>query len=160
MSRWTRGAVACAAAALALTGCSGDPVEVSGPAPAGAAAEACQALVDAVPDTPGDQERREVEGDGIGAAWGDPPVVLSCGVGVPEGFDEFSTCLEVDGVGWFVPPEQEADLSVDVLLTAVGFEPRVSLLVPVELRGGPSAALLTELAAPMKETLELVDACA
>ena len=148
--------------ALLAGGCSGQPVvEIDGPAVSGATADSCAALLDALPENLAEEDRREVDaGDGSGAAWGDPPLVLTCGVGVPEGFDRFAKCLEVDGVGWFVPPAQEQDLESEVLLTAVGFEPRVSLLVPPELRGGASAAALTELAGPISEKLRLTDACA
>src|SRR3546814_13080570 len=66
-------------------------------------------LVAGLPTTLAGLESRELSGDTeYGAAWGDPAIVLTCGVGVPDGFDEFSACTEVSGVGWFVPPEQES----------------------------------------------------
>jgi hypothetical protein len=143
-----------------LAGCSGGPVEIDGEPPSGADLAACEALVDDLPDELGDQRLREVSAEAYAAAWGDPALVLTCGVAEPEEFDPFSQCVEIDGVGWFVPPAQEEDPAADVLLTAVGFSPRVSLLVPAELRGGTSAAALSELAGPVKRHLELVDACA
>ena len=96
---------------------------------------------------------------GYGAAWGDPAIVLTCGVGVPAEFDEFSACTEASGVGWFVPPEQEDDQGSDVLLTAVSYSPRVSLFVPADRRGAPSADALATLADPVREHLTLVDEC-
>lgn len=136
-------------------------MEVTGDQPAAADREACATLVEALPETLAEAERREVTPTGYAAAWGDdPPLVLTCGVGVPEGFSDTSRCLEVGGVGWYVPPAQEEDLESDVLLTAVGLSPRVSLLVPADLRGGTSASALTQLAGPLHAHLELVDPCA
>ena len=40
------------------------------------------------------------------AAWGDPAIVLRCGVGEPASFDQFSTCQIVNGVAWYIPDEQ------------------------------------------------------
>jgi hypothetical protein len=160
-SWWTRGVVACAPVlGLLLAGCSGGTVEVDAPDLDAADAETCAALLGDLPGELAGLTGREVSDPDVGAAWGDPAMVLTCGAGRPDGFDRFSQCQEVDGVGWFVPPEQEEDLDADILLTAVGFEPAVSLLVPAEHRGGESAAALTALAGPVKDHLELVDACA
>jgi hypothetical protein len=123
-------------------------------------ARACADLVDDLPDELGGLAAREVSDPAAGAAWGDPPLVLTCGAGRPPEFDRFSQCQEIEGVGWFVPPDQEEDLDADILLTAVGYRPAVSLLVPAEHRGGTSAAALTALAGPVADHLELVDRCA
>ncbi len=155
----TRGAVACAIALL-VTGCSAGPVEIDAPELSAADQRTCSDLVAALPATLAGLDSREVSGDtAYGAAWGDPAIVLTCGVGVPAGFDQFSACTDVSGVGWFVPPEQEADQSADVLLTAVGYAPRVSLLIPSSQRGAPSAAALATLAKPVREHLALRDDC-
>ena len=127
----------------------------------GAGRTACEAFLDAVPDELAGESRREVVGDtSLGRAWGDPALVLTCGAGDPPEFDRFSSCLEVNGVGWFAPPSQDEDQESDVLLTAVGHRPRVSLLVPAERRGEGVAAALTALAGPVEDHLELVDECA
>ena len=117
-------------------------------------------MLDDVPAELAGEPRRDVAGDtSLGRAWGDPALVLTCGAEVPPEFDRFSSCLEVNGIGWFAPPSQEEDQGSDVLLTAVGQRPRVSLLVPAERRGEAVAAALTELSGPVREHLELVDDC-
>ncbi len=142
------------------TGCSSGPVEIDTPELSATDQQACRAFVDDLPATFAGQETRETSGDtAYGAAWGDPALVVTCGVGVPDGFDEFSACTDVSGVGWFVPPEQEADQDSEALLTAVGYTPRVSLLVPADRRGGPSADALATLSELVKRDLTLVDDC-
>ena len=158
-----RGVVACtalAAAAPLLTACSAGPVEIDAGRLQPADQRACRDLVADLPATLAGLDARELSGDTeYGAAWGDPAIVLTCGVGVPEEFDEFSACTEVSGVGWFVPPEQEKEQDSDVLLTAVGYTPLVSLLVPADQRGAPSADALAALARPVREHLTLRDEC-
>lgn len=154
-----RGVVACAAALLA-TGCSTGPVEIDAPELSAADRATCERLVADLPDTLAGLETRETTGDtASGAAWGDPAIVLTCGVGVPAEFDEFSACTDVSGVGWFVPPEQEEDQDADVLLTAAGYAPRVSLLVPADRRGAESADALVTVSEIVEKELELEDDC-
>ena len=118
-SPWLRGAVACTLA-LAVSACGDNPVRIDSPGLDAAERATCDALVDDLPDELFDQERRLVAPAATrGAAWGDPPIVLVCGVGEPEEYDEFSLCIEANGVGWFVPPSQEED-GVDVTITTVG----------------------------------------
>ena len=126
----------------------------------GADAAACTALVDDRPATLAAQESREVSpASAPAAAWGDPALVLTCGVEEPAGLDDFAQCQLVDGVDWFVPPDQLDDSGSDVLMTTVGTSPRVSLLVPADLRGSTSSSALVELAGPVKDDLEKVDRC-
>ena len=73
----------------------------------GAEREACESLVEALPDRVADQPRRETYGNPLGAAWGDPAIVLRCGVGTPEGYDKFAACQIVNGLDWFVPEEHD-----------------------------------------------------
>ncbi len=147
------------AVVLATAGCGGS-VELATPDLSPGESRACAALVAALPDTLAGESATETEPEGApGAAWGDPPLVLQCGAPIPEEFVETSECLVVDDVGWFVPPEQEADPNADVEFTAVGYEPAVRLSIPAEHRGATSAAALAELAAPVTEHLELVQPC-
>ena len=103
-----RGVVASGATAvvLALAGCSSTPtiddVELSD-----ADRAACEALVADLPDTLAGLDRRDVEpADALGAAWGDPAYVLTCGVPEPGGYEPTAECNVIDGVGWYVPDDQ------------------------------------------------------
>ncbi len=146
---------------LLATGCSAGPVEIDAAELSPADRTACEQFVADLPDTVAGQDPRELSGDtAYGAAWGDPAIVVTCGVGMPAEFDQFSACTDVSGVGWFVPPEQEEDQGVDVLLTAVGYAPRVSLLVPADRRGADSADALVTISEVVKKDLTLEDDCA
>ena len=135
-------------------------MEIDAPTLSAADAQACRDFVADLPATLGGEDQVETTGDtAYGAAWGDPAIVLTCGVGVPDEFNQGSACLLVSKVGWFVPPEQEADQDADVLLTAVGYSPRISLLVPADDRGSTSAAALADLAGPVKRGLDLTNDC-
>jgi len=162
VSSWTRGAVASGAALLAvvpLAGCSPGPVAIDAPSLSGADAAACRTLVADLPDRLAGHDRVATTGDTrYGAAWGDPAIVLTCGVDVPASFDRFSQCVQVDGVGWYVP-QSEAQGGVDATFTTVGYRPRVALRVPVEDQPEGGAAALAALARAVRTHLELVRRC-
>ncbi|WP_244932229.1 DUF3515 domain-containing protein [Nocardioides sp. W7] len=158
-SRRTGGVVACAALVVALaTGCG--PVELATPDLDEADAATCAALVADLPDTLAGESVVETEPEGApGAAYGDPAIVVSCGAPEPEDFRETADCLLVNDVGWFVPPEQDADNDADLVLTSAGYSPRLRVDVPAEYRPEGSAAVLAELASVVSEHLELVERC-
>ena len=144
---------------LVVSGCGDNPVPIESPRLDAADRAACEALLDDLPETLFDENRRLVAPAAAhGAAWGDPPLVLTCGVGEPEEFDEFSLCIEANGVGWFVPPSQEEE-GIDVTVTAVGHSPRVSVALPGEYRPEGLASVMANLAPLVEEHLELVDPC-
>ena len=159
MSLWTRGVVACAC--LLLAGCGGGstgPVEIDSPRLSAADQRACAQLLDSLPARfEGRSARKVTPADAPGAAWGDPPITLTCGVGVPASFDRLSQCVLVNGVGWYVP-EDEAN-GGDATFTAVGYRPRVALHVPGEDQPEGGAAALADLAAPVRQHLRLVKPC-
>jgi len=141
-----------------VTGCGAGNVEIDTPELSGADAKACTDLVDALPDAVDDVARRPVEPDhAYGAAWGDPAIVLRCGVPKAEGFDKFATCQVADDVGWFVPESQVEDQSADVVMTTIGFEQNVEVHVPARYR--PPAAVMVDLADAIKHTLREVRPC-
>lgn len=88
-------------AAGLLAGCAFGAVEVAGHGIAPGAQRACAALVEALPEVVDDAVRRDVEPAQPGlAAWGQPPIILRCGVEQPAGLDPTMAVLEVGGVGW------------------------------------------------------------
>ena len=135
-------------------------VRIDSPTPRAPDRDACKRIVDRLPRTLADQPRRSITpADALGAAWGDPAIVLTCGVGVPEEFDEFSTCVEANGVDWFVPAAQVKDDSLDVTFSTAGYHPVVELRVPASYRPEGGAAALAELAQPLSRALENVQPC-
>jgi Protein of unknown function (DUF3515) len=94
-----------------------------------------------------------VQGDTeYGAAWGDPAIVLTCGV---DGVDITAAppCTVVDGVGWVVPEEG----SDETTFTADGYRPRVQVVVPDDY--APAADALTELGPLVEEHTRLEEEC-
>jgi hypothetical protein len=149
--------VASAGALALLTGCGGGPVDVAVPAMEPDQVATCAALVAALPDTVDDLPRREVEpADAPAAAWGDPAIVLRCGVPVPDGFTDTSMCLETDGVGWFVPDEQLDGTAETVTMTTIGRDVNVEVTLP---EGRLPAYAMVDLAPAVKRTTELLDPC-
>ena len=148
---------------LLLAGCGGSgAVELSaspGPSSSSERAACAAFLADLPAVLAGEDARRTEPDDALGAAWGDPAITLTCGVDLPEDFDEFSSCEEADGVGWFVPVEQVEDQSADVTLTAAGYRPIVQVSLPGSYRPEGPATVITQLGKPVQRHLELVDEC-
>ena len=140
--------------ALTTTSCA---IDVPDTKVSDAERETCTKLVDSLPDHVSDQEQRETKGNPLAAAWGDPPIVLRCGVGRPSGYDQFSACQVVDGLGWFVPEKTIADHDADVVMTTVGREPAVEVKVPATYR--PPDAVMVDLGTAVKAHTRLVKPC-
>ena len=108
---------------------------MAAPAVEGADLATCEELVAAAPDELFGQERREVSGASTtSAAWGDPAVVLECGAKAPDTFDAFSSCSELDGIGWYMPDAQLKDPDADIAITAQSHSPRVTVTIPAQYR--------------------------
>ncbi len=107
-----------AAALLAVAGCSAGPATVAVPSPSPAQAAMCRALHRALPRTFDGLPRHDPSpASDFTAAWGDPPVVLRCGVPAPAvltptspHYDPSAQAEEIDGVDWL--PERQPDGSV------------------------------------------------
>ncbi len=150
----------CALLTVTLTACAEGPVRIPDPQLDAGEARACRELVADLPQTLADADRVEVEpSDAPGAAWGDPPVVLSCGGDVPDGFGRTAFCQEVNGVGWYVPDAALEDESRDVTMATVGYRPIVTVVVPAQLRPEGLATVSAELAGPIAEHTKLVRPC-
>ena len=132
-----------------LTGCSDLP-DLSADE-----ASACAALMDDLPDPLAGEPL--TDSDERTASWGD--VELTCGVDRPPEYDEYSPCIQVAGVGWFVPDDELKDIGGDAEATALTRTPYVALHVPAEHRSVGVDQMLTELAAPMKAQLDAGRPC-
>jgi hypothetical protein len=80
-------------------------------------------------------------------AWGDPPIVLRCGVPVPAGYSEASVqTADVDGVQWF----QQVSPTI-VRWTAVRHGANIELSVPTSYAA--QGGLLVELGAAIRPSI-------
>ena len=112
---------------LTLTACSsGLAVSPPNPPPTGAAAFDCSAIHGRLPDRVAGQTVTAITPKSpLTSAWGNPAIVLRCGVGVPAALTPTSQLLTVDGVDWL--PEQ---LTHGYLFTTVGRGVNVEVSVP------------------------------
>ena len=140
---------------LALAGCSagGGQVEVDAPDPQPAAAPVCRRLVEALPDVVAGQQARSVApSDALAAAWGDPPVVLRCGVGRPPERTRAARCDVINRVGWFARRTDDG-----YLFTTIGRVAVVEVSVPDEY--APAGNALVDLARAIRTTVPLTRRC-
>lgn len=78
------------------------------------------------------------------AAWGDPRIVLRCGVTVPDAYEKTSEMVVVNEISWFAEEQ-----SGGYLFTAVGRSPLVQVYVPDTHQ--PQVNPLVDLAPAMSE---------
>ena len=142
-----------AAALVALSGCSTAPtIDDHDLTPEDRAT--CEALVADLPDTLAGEPSTPVEPDGaLGAAWGDPAYVLTCGVPEPSDYEPTAVCNVIDGVGWWVPDDQLGDQGEDATPIALTHQPFVEVVVPSAYRTEGIDRALTELAPALEEHL-------
>ncbi len=145
MRRVVGAAATLAVVAASLAGCGSGQVAVSAPSPSGAAATQCRHLLDALPQTVDGQQQRQISpADAAAAAWGDPPIVLRCGVAKPAALRPTSPCPTINNVGWF--PQEQQDAWV---FTTIGRSTYVEVRVPKDYT--PEADALVDLAPAIKQ---------
>jgi len=138
----------------ATVGCGAAPVRVSPPSPTGPSRAACEALLADLPATvEGAAARQVVPSDALAAAWGDPPIVLRCGVSRPRALKPTSPCLEVSGVGWFAERAERG-----TIFTTIGRATYVEVAVPSAYE--PPVNPLVDLAAAIKQNIAERRPCA
>jgi hypothetical protein len=120
------------------------PVELAAPTLDARPAAVCRALAAKLPDRLGDLTRRPVTaGSEQNAAYGDPPVTVTCGAPGPAE-PVGAAYLEVDGVCWYA--ERGSDSAVWSLH---GYEVPLVVTVPNRYTG----QLLVDLAKPVTESI-------
>ena len=110
--------------------------------------EVCARLVDQLPPRlDGHRARVVAPPTPLTHAWGNPPIVLRCGVGRPAGFTPQSAqTTDVDGVLWF----QQIGGAV-VRWTAVRHETNIELEVPTSYEG--QGGLLVQIGTAIAKTI-------
>jgi hypothetical protein len=101
--------------------------------------KACRELVSALPVTLGDRPARPVDSSSpYVAAWGEPPVVLRCGVPRPAALRPDSEVLDISGVTFFAAPR-----GATTAYTTVDRSVYVEVVAPSGEASGPAARLAT-----------------
>ncbi len=148
---------------ILLAGCTGadpadelPPVAVEAPTAGDLTApraEVCADLLVALPLTLDGQPRRGLaDPDVLAVAWGDPAIVLRCGVAPPAEFDRVSECVLVDDVAWFFPGNDLVDPEgPEVVFSTVKRE--VVVEVTRAASYGPPAEVLADLSGPVAATV-------
>jgi hypothetical protein len=130
-----------------LVGCGLGAVDVEPHDVVPGSERACAELLEALPDVVSDAVRRDVEpASEQVAAWGDPPIILRCGVASPPEYRRDAQLLDVEGVGWF-PVDGEGG----TFFTATDRRPYVEVAVPAEY--APEAEVLADLAAAVTSAI-------
>lgn len=102
-------------------------------------ADACANVVDGLPTKIDNAPQRPVTDHPGSLAWGDPPIVLVCGVAQPEGLDGAPLLNVVNGVTWKI--DENVDTSAygvpgqNTLWTAVDREVYIAVAVPTDVEG-------------------------
>jgi hypothetical protein len=141
---------------------SGNPAQVSGTTaperddlpvlpvdvpPATPEADAsCPALMGRLPlDLAGETSRRVKSDTPYAYAWGDPAIVLICGVDRPPGFVVGVSAIQINGVQWYVDTD-DPDTTV---WTTIDRPVYVQVSLPSSVDSAPVTALTTEIAAAL-----------
>jgi hypothetical protein len=146
--------------ALAATACGKEPVTIPTLRLSAADQATCRQVTDALPDQVAGQDRRHTQpADALGGAWGDPAIVLECGVPVPDDFTRASGCQVANGIGWYVPDSQIDDQSADVVMSTAGYRPVLQVSIPASYRPNGVAAAMVELGPVVRQYTKLVQSC-
>ena len=132
---------------LSLAACGdGEPVDVgAAPTVSGPAAHACTELTRDLPEVVDGRHRRDTEpASDLVWAWGDPPVVMRCGVPRPAESVPGAQLIEVNDVDWTLD-ERPAGYVFTTYGRAAFVEVTVPKSVPRERATNP----LVDLAAPV-----------
>lgn len=133
---WVALGLLCAACArpVDVTGAPSDPT--------------CASFLASLPVKIAEQTMRETTpSTATAAAWGDPPIIVRCGVAEPRTLVSTSSLIEVESVTWF--PEA---LTNGTLFTSVGRSPRIEVSVPRDY--APEVNVLVDIAAQARAHTE------
>ncbi|WP_233491695.1 DUF3515 domain-containing protein [Blastococcus sp. TBT05-19] len=108
-----------------------------------AAEASCPALMENLPFELAGEPSRKVQSDTLHVyAWGEPPVVLRCGVERPVGWTVGASAIQINGVQWYV---DTADPETTVW-TVVDRPVYVEVRLPADVDSAPVTALTVPLA--------------
>ena len=106
----------------------------------------CPALMSTLPLELSGQESRRVKSDSPYAyAWGDPAIVLVCGVDRPAGYVTGVSAIQINGVQWYVDTS-DPDTTV---WTTIDRPVYVQISLPASVDSAPVTALTPQIAAAL-----------
>lgn len=142
-------AVACLSAAAVFVSAAGPADETPVPAPDARAAVYCRALHRDLPHSVNGLGVHDLRpASDFTAGWGDPAIVLRCGVPRPQAMSDSSAdSVEVDGVGWLIQAQGDGSFKLTTTLRKA----YVEVTLPKKYAGdvGP----LTDLAGAVRKTI-------
>jgi hypothetical protein len=107
---------------------------------------ACPALMAELPlELTGEPSRRVQSDSPFGYAWGEPPIVLICGVPRPAGLQPDSPLFQLNGVSWYVDTTDPET----TVWTTVDRPVHVEVRLPATVDSAPVTALSTHIAATL-----------
>lgn len=149
---WSGGFAADTAATATPSATASGPVTVGLPGTADQRAEElCRALLAQLPKALGGHAGRPVTPASAverAAAWGDPAIVLRCGVGAPYVARGTAQVVGINGIDWV-----ETKSGAGSVFRASGRQVAIELDVPTKYVTGAGSALLLRLAAPISATV-------
>jgi len=110
--------------AATLSGCGTPQLDVT---PVASPPASCAATLAALPAKVDGRDRRTLTKPARASAraWGDPAIVLRCGVARPASYTPTGDCVVIDDVEWYVEPATGG-----TIFTIVGADPRIEVSVP------------------------------
>ncbi len=118
------------------------PLPVTVPPASPEAAAPCEAVMRALPLELAGEQSRPVDSDSpFVYAWGEPPVVLVCGVDRPAGWTVGASAIQINGVQWYVDTG-DPDTTV---WTTVDRPVYVEVRLPASVDSAPVTALTADL---------------
>ncbi|MFF7052441.1 DUF3515 domain-containing protein [Streptomyces griseorubiginosus] len=137
---------------ITIAGCSSadDGTRAAVPSPGTEVAGLCVNLDKALPSKVDGQDRRDPEpASALTAGWGDPAIILRCGVQRPSKMDDpEADGVEVNGVGWLLEKRDDGSFRFTTTLRKA----YVEVTIP-EKRTGDGMAPLVDLAPAVKKTI-------
>jgi hypothetical protein len=120
------------------------PVEVPPVTPEAEAS--CPALMGELPlDLVGEPSRRVQSDSPFAYAWGEPPIVLVCGVDRPAGWVPGVSAIQINGVQWFVDTSDPES----TVWTTVDRPVYVQVRLPASVDSAPVTVLSTTIGATL-----------
>jgi Protein of unknown function (DUF3515) len=124
------------------------PVDVPPVTPAADAS--CPALMGLMPlELTGEPSRRVQSDSPFAYAWGEPPIVLVCGVERPAGFVVGTAAIQINGVQWYVDTSDPES----TVWTTIDRPVYVQITLPASVDSAPVTALST----PIGQALPYVE---